>query len=266
MLSKSRNSQMVLVRCAIYCALIPVLLLQSVLAAEKKTGGIQGKINFCGKGGVLGMQVFIAGRDHVVYTDHSGQFLFELVNAGTYTLYYSHRDEVVNSNREIRVNAGQVTELGEIAFCREISGLPLASAATVAAPGANSTDAAAKAATDCQQNPIPSACLDQDNDGIVAALDCNDQDPKTRPGALELCDGVDNNCNGAVDDVERINISHGLGSCQKGSVKLLSCERGFGDCDANIENGCETDLMRDQDNCGVCGNACSLEICALGSC
>ena len=42
--------------------------------------------------------------------------------------------------------------------------------------------------------------LDQDNDGYNACVDCNDKNPAINPGAAEVCDGVDNNCNGQVDE------------------------------------------------------------------
>ena len=35
---------------------------------------------------------------------------------------------------------------------------------------------------------------DTDCDGVLTALDCDDDDPNIYPGASELCDGVDNNC------------------------------------------------------------------------
>ena len=38
-------------------------------------------------------------------------------------------------------------------------------------------------------------------DGYVAdATDCNDGDAELRPGAIEYCDGIDNDCNGTIDD------------------------------------------------------------------
>jgi len=40
--------------------------------------------------------------------------------------------------------------------------------------------------------------VDRDGDGY-ACLDCNDADPAVHPGAAEVCDGKDNDCDGIVD-------------------------------------------------------------------
>ena len=46
------------------------------------------------------------------------------------------------------------------------------------------------------------ACAPQDGDGdgVPASLDCDDSDFSVYPGAVEVCDGVDNDCNEVVDD------------------------------------------------------------------
>ena len=47
-------------------------------------------------------------------------------------------------------------------------------------------------------------CVDNDKDKfcdkVSTQLDCNDNDSAINPGAAELCDGKDNNCNGVADE------------------------------------------------------------------
>lgn len=40
---------------------------------------------------------------------------------------------------------------------------------------------------------------DADGDGVVSEKDCDDQNPAVHPSAPELCDRIDNNCDGVVD-------------------------------------------------------------------
>ncbi len=72
------------------------------------------------------------------------------------------------------------------------SGLPLAA---LLYGCETSSSAPVSEASDSAESPT-----DADGDGFVAAVDCDDDDARRHPGALEVCDGLDNDCNGAVDD------------------------------------------------------------------
>jgi len=41
---------------------------------------------------------------------------------------------------------------------------------------------------------------DRDADGYPSNEDCDDNNPAVHPGAPELCDKLDNDCNGVIDD------------------------------------------------------------------
>lgn len=56
------------------------------------------------------------------------------------------------------------------------------------------------APADAGRDAQPRSFNDRDNDGYLRTVDCNDTNPAVHPGAPELCNAVDDNCNGRVDD------------------------------------------------------------------
>jgi hypothetical protein len=66
---------------------------------------------------------------------------------------------------------------------------------------------------------------------------------------------------------------HGMTACVpagSGGKCSPTCGTGFGDCDGNPSNGCETAESNDLSNCGACGKACNLAnataACTNGAC
>ncbi|MFT4974270.1 MAG: hypothetical protein ACI8S6_000152 [Myxococcota bacterium] len=70
--------------------------------------------------------------------------------------------------------------------------------------------------------------VDGDGDGALDSLDCDDADATVFPGADELCDGIDSDCDGVVDNDPVDGSEHFLDYDGDGyggaSVSILSCE------------------------------------------
>jgi hypothetical protein len=59
-------------------------------------------------------------------------------------------------------------------------------------------------------------------------------------------------------------------ACARGACGLGACTAGFGDCDGDAMNGCETPLQTSLAHCGACGRGCTVPngvaLCAMGVC
>ncbi len=134
-------------------------------------------------------------------------------------------------------------------------------------------------------------CGDNDMDGIDACragddltmCDCDDSRADVRPaflgvpGAPEVCDGVDNDCNGRIDEHAEccagcadVSPRSRADICNEDGVCDCSGEPGIGACPAGQDccsNGC-VDLQTDFNNCGFCGATCTptTDNCSAGMC
>jgi hypothetical protein len=74
---------------------------------------------------------------------------------------------------------------------------------------------------------------DADGDGVRADRDCDDHDPHRFPGNHETCDGVDNDCDGHVDDGLVRSCGTDVGECVAGTQ---TCRAGdWGRCEDSVD-------------------------------
>ena len=88
--------------------------------------------------------------------------------------------------------------------------------------------------------------------------------------ATETCDGTDNDCDNATDeggaDVSCAARANSSATCTMAACRY-TCAVGYGDCDGNATNGCETDTRVSATHCGMCGHPCaSGERCSGSMC
>jgi hypothetical protein len=172
----------------IICLLSVLILDSGPVLAEQVTGSLSGVVNYCGKGGMEGMQIYIPGRQFMVIIGADGKFRFDALPVGDYEVGAMLGGQVIYKHDAVAVKAGETMDLGRLDFCLDELDV---------------------------QKTLPSP---------MQALHKDPQNPE-------------------------------------------ACAKNWADCDKDPKNGCETNLMSDQWNCGTCGNVCtSWEYCALGEC
>jgi len=96
----------------------------------------------------------------------------------------------------------------------------------------------------------PCVSVDNDNDGYSPPSDCDDDNPLVHPEAAEVCDGKDNDCDGAVDEgcytcpidrdgdsvMECDDCNDNDRTVYPGAVEV--CDGKDNDCDGAVDEGC----------------------------
>jgi hypothetical protein len=98
-------------------------------------------------------------------------------------------------------------------------------------------------------------CTDRDADGYGnpgsslcpagSATDCNDTNANVNPGKRDLCNGVDNDCNGRIDDDAVCSVFDVNGDGRVSGAELAWIGRAFGACSATQAWWSKADYDRD---------------------
>ncbi|MDP3278476.1 MAG: hypothetical protein Q8Q09_25020 [Deltaproteobacteria bacterium] len=97
----------------------------------------------------------------------------------------------------------------------------------------------------------------------------------TCPAGTQRCGSTCVNLQGDPDNCgvcgRSCSFANAGRACNLGMCQITTCNTGFGNCDANAINGCETNLNNNIANCGACGFVCTAgpnqtASCGAGSC
>ena len=123
-------------------------------------------------------------------------------------------------------------------------------------------------------------------DGCGLTCDSTNGTPGCSGGSCTIsCDPGWDDCTGGVADgcetftnssifhcggcMQRCSDNNGTPSCSGGNCSI-TCDSGWGDCDGNIDNGCETNIDTSLQHCGGCMQPCISDagpaMCVNGMC
>lgn len=109
--------------------------------------------------------------------------------------------------------------------------------------------------------------VDSTGDAGPTTEDAGDQDPNCPSGqrtCFGACVSVNEPLYGCGNPTcAPCNVAHATAACQAGTCVAAACDKGYADCNAVREDGCETDLSR-ATTCGACNAVCpaATPVCA----
>ena len=133
--------------------------------------------------------------------------------------------------------------------------------------GADARDAFVDVQFDASNLDIPLFDAIADAGAAVDAVDTS-IDTSDRPSATDVPSESDVIGDAVAADAgcPPCTAANAVATCVAGACRIERCNSGFGDCNANVGDGCETALSS-MGNCGGCGVSCGANgVCVSGRC
>lgn len=121
---------------------------------------------------------------------------------------------------------------------------------------------------DVSQPDSSGECVDSDSDGAFTnpacgPLDCDDTNRNVFPNATEECNGLDDDCDGPVDEGFDLTTLESCGACDNrcagqdavwecngGACEVIGCLPGAANANARDDDGCEAQCATREQTCG----------------
>lgn len=263
-------------------------------ASPQHSGQIQGTLNYCVPGLTGQINAYLPKYSFEARLNQSGEFVFYYVPAGTYSVVFDIPQHSPYRIDNVQVTGQNITDLGTITLCRDLDGDKYTEDADCNDNNPDIHPGATEVCGDGVDNNCNgqvdegcALCTDADHDGFYAEagcntqIDCDDTNNMINPIAPEICNGVDDNCNGLVDEgIDKSTDVNNCGSCGNvcsypnataacvsGNCQFSQCVGSYADCNNDQTDGCEVDTANDPNNCGSCGNVCGAgQTCTDGAC
>ena len=110
--------------------------------------------------------------------------------------------------------------------------------------------------SDCDGSLLPSE-VDADSDGWLACSECDDSDALVHPGGSEVCNGVDDNCDGLTDEGQPVIYCY---SGPPSTATVGACHPGASTCRDGVWTWCEHEVFPAQETCDNQDNDCDGEV------
>ncbi|MDG3085742.1 MopE-related protein [Vibrio hannami] len=178
----------------------------------REAGDIIGSLSQCSQS-TQDMEVYIRGTSYRSSTDGNGNFKLSYVQQGSYDLVVVNNGLIIGTIAQVEVEKKQISDIGARDFCLDRDGdgfnPPLDCNDNNPTVNPNMPESCGDGVDNNCNGSVDEGCLvctDNDSDGFFAQfgcgspIDCDDSKPSVNPQATEACDGIDNNCDGQIDE------------------------------------------------------------------